>query len=262
MEAADVELASEDVLNEPFLQRMRHQAGDALKRAISKVLGLLDAQAKLIFIDQSVPPSKQTFLKLHEIGHAALPWQKTMYSVIEDCKQTIAPDISDHFDREANAFASEVLFQRDTFTKEAADFDFGIKVPINLSKKYGSSVYSAVRRYVSTNHRSCVVLIVNPPEFTNGSGFVAILRRVVASKSFEQQFGSLAWTEQLTPDDQFGAIIPLNGRRMSGKRNCVLKDIDGIEHECVAEAFTNTYQVFILIYPMRALTRTLIALSG
>jgi hypothetical protein len=94
MEAADVELASEDILNEPFLQRMRHQAGDALKRAISKVLGLFDAQSKLIFIDQSVPPSKQTFLKLHETGHAALPWQNSMYTVIEDCKQTIAPDIS------------------------------------------------------------------------------------------------------------------------------------------------------------------------
>jgi hypothetical protein len=185
-----------------------------------------------------------------------------MYSVIEDCKQTIAPDISDHFDREANAFASEVLFQCDTFTKEAADYDFGIKVPLNLSKKYGSSVYSAVRRYVATSYRSCVVLITNPPEFVDGSGFIAVLRRVEASENFKQQFGSISWAERLTPDDQFGAMIPINGRRMSGKRNCVLKDIDGVEHQCIAEAFTNTYQVFILIYPTRALTGTLIALSG
>lgn len=262
MEAAEVELAPEDILNEPFLQKMRHQAGDALKRALSKVLGLFDAQSKLIFIDQSLPQVKQIFLKLHETGHAALPWQKTVYSVIEDCKQTIAPEVSDHFDREANAFASEVLFQRDNFTREAADFDFGINVPLKLSKKFGASAYSSIRRYVSTNHRSCAVLVVNPPEFTNGYGFVATMRRVIASDSFKQQFGSISWAEQLTPDDQFGAMIPINGRRMSGKRNCVLRDVDGVEHECIAEAFTNTYQVFILIYPTKALTKILIAISG
>jgi hypothetical protein len=42
-------------------------------------------------------------------------------------------------------FASEALFQADVFTKEAAQLDFGIKAPVPLAKKFGSSNYAAFR---------------------------------------------------------------------------------------------------------------------
>lgn len=131
MEAASVEIAPHNALSESFLKKIRREVGSALKRAVSKVLGVFDARARVVFIDESLYWAKQNFIKLHETGHAVLPWQKDLYGVIEDCDKTISPEISDKFDCEANVFASEVLFQLDTFTNEASDYEFGIKAPSN-----------------------------------------------------------------------------------------------------------------------------------
>jgi len=40
------------------------------------------------------------------------------------------------------------------------------------------------------------------------------------------------------------------------------KQIDGIGHECVAESFTQGYQVFVLIVSVKAMTNTTTLLAG
>ncbi|MBL4580202.1 MAG: ImmA/IrrE family metallo-endopeptidase [Gammaproteobacteria bacterium] len=256
MAAANIEEVKEDVLNESFITKLRKEAGSALRRAVKKVIGLFDARSGLVFIDQSLMAVKKTYVRLHETGHAFMAWQRQMYAVVEDCESTLSPDVAELFDKEANVFASEVLFQGDAFINESFGDDFGIKVPMRLSKKYGASVYASIRQYVSKNHRACTVIVLNPPELIPGDGFRANLRRVISSASFEEQFGILNWPEYFTPDDDVGAMVPLHKRRMSGKKSLSLTDINGTKHEFVGEAFTNTYQVFILIVSSRALTTT------
>ncbi|MCG8604737.1 ImmA/IrrE family metallo-endopeptidase [bacterium] len=258
MTTARVVVAPENVLDESFLKQIRRKAGRALKRALTKVLGLFDAKGRLIYIDHSVHKNKKPFLKLHETGHAVLPWQSDAYCFIEDCKQTLSPEISEQFDKEANVFATEVLFQLDGFTKEAADHPLEIKSPLRLSKKYGTSVYSTIRRYVSTHQRNCVVLVLNPPEYVPREGYKAQLRRVVSSESFTRLFGPMEWPDVFTHFDSIGALIPLEGRRMSSPRSLVLTDRNGMRWECVAEGFTQGYQVFILIYTKSALSRVIV----
>ena len=180
--------------------------------------------------------------------------------LIEDCGQTLSSDVSDQFDREANVFASEVLFQLDSFAREAGDFDFGINVPIKLHEKYGASIYASIRQYVSKSPRACVVLILNPPEFKAGDGFIASLRRVVSSDSFDEKIGAINWPKTFTPDDKIGATIPINRRRMSGKQEISITNSDRECYECIAQAFTQTYQVFILIHLVQTLTKTTIVL--
>lgn len=259
MAAADLRELKDDVLNESFLSAMRKKAGDALKRALTKVLGLFDARDRLVLIDRSLHVVRQTFIRLHETAHGFMPWQRDTYALVEDCEQTIDPDTADLFDREANAFASEVLFQLDTFTSEAEARPFGILVPVQLSKKYGASIYSAVRRYVSTSSRVCAVLVLDPPVLTKGAGFECNLRRVIASPKFRQMFGPIEWPAYFTPDDRIGRMVPIGGRRMSGRRLLELVDRNGDRHECVTEAFTQTHQVFILIHASEALRPVVIA---
>lgn len=260
MEAAKVEVADEDALDEGFLARLRKKAGSALRRAVSKVLGVLDVVARLVYLDRSLLLVKQTFVKLHETAHAILPWQRSIYAVTEDCEKTLAPEISESFEREANVFASDVLFQLDAFINEANDYEFGIKVPLKLCRRFGSSTYAAIRRYVSENHRACAVLVLNPPELCDGDGFVASLRRVITSTEFRHLFGDLNWPESVTPADEIGALVPLGKRRMSSPRSVCLVDRNGERHECVAEAFTQSHQVFILIHAAATLKKRKIIL--
>ena len=256
MSIAKVHEVKENILNETFVAKLRKEVGGALRQAFSKVLGLFDARARLVFIDRTLHVAKQTFIKLHETGHGFLKWQRDMYAVVEDGEKNLDPDVADLFDREANVFASEVLFQLNTFIKEANDHKFSIFTPINLSKKYGASIYSSVRQYVSKNPKACTVIILNPPEPTVGFGFKAQLRRVVSSQSFVEKFGELQLPDFFTPENEIGAMIPVGSRKSSGKQNIVLIDKNGEKHECVGEAFTQGFQVFILILSVKALTRT------
>ena len=264
MRAAKVVVSNEDALNPTFLDKIRYKAGKAraiLKSALTKILGVFDAGARIAYIDRAVLAVRQGFLKLHEAGHAILPWQREIYQAFEDCENTLSPECSEAFDQEANAFASEVMFQVERFTNEAAGHDFGIGVPLKLSKIYGGSVYATVRRYVSTHHRNCTVLVLNPTEMIPGDGFKADLRRAVSSPSFLAKFGNLAWPDQFTPEHEIGKLIPLGNRKMSGKNTIGLTDLNGVCHECLVEAFKTNYQTFILIVDVKAMTSATFCLS-
>ena len=132
-----------------------------LKSALSKVLGLFEPYDRLVMIDKTVPTPKKPFVKLHEAGHGFLPHQSGLFGLIHDCEKTLDPDITDLFEREANVFAVEVMFQGATFAAEAHADTFGMKVPMQLAKKYGASNYSAFRRYVTTNPAACCVIVLD-----------------------------------------------------------------------------------------------------
>ncbi len=128
MAAVKVHEISDPVLDESFVAKMRKKAGAALKSALGKILGLFDARARLVFINRALLAVKKTFIRLHETGHGFLAWHRDLYAVVEENEQTISPEIAELFDREANAFASEVLFQLESFTEDASKEEFGILV--------------------------------------------------------------------------------------------------------------------------------------
>ena len=70
------------------------------------------------------------------------------------------------------------------------------------------------------------------------------------------------WKAYYTPDDDLGALIPQGKRKSSGKRSLVLIDRNGDRHECIAESFTQTHQVFVLIHAVRTLTTKIVLLSA
>lgn len=269
MRVARVREIEEDVLNPSFIAKLMaraEKAGHAVRNkvlaAAAKVMGLFHATDGLIFIDRKLKEVRQRFVRLHESAHGFLSWQRPMYAVVQDSEQSLDPDTADLFDREANTFASEVLFQLDTFRDLAEQEKFDIFTPVRLAKKFNASNYAAIRQYVSKNHRTCAVVVLNMPELAAGVGFRATLRRVVMSNSFAQTFKGLDWPEVYSPDDDIGRLVPVNGRRASGKRNLGLTDSNGTLHDCLAESFSTGYQVFVLIHVTKALTSRSIVLGA
>ena len=262
VEAAKLVIADEHLEEEGLVARFRRSAktaGHSLRRALSKVLGVLDTAARIIYLDRTVHIAKKAFLKLHETGHAVLPWQRDIYAITEDCEKTLAPEIADEFEREANTFAADVIFQIGAFTEEANQHAFNILVPVRLSKRYGASIYMSIRRYVTENHRACAVLVLEPPQYCATGGFAADFRREVTSPTFRHQFGLLDWPTSFGPGDEIGRLVPVGGRKMSSPREISLVDRNKVRHRCIAEAFTQGHQVFILIHAVSTLTRTRLA---
>lgn len=237
-----------------YLRNKTADAARQLKSAISKVLGLYDADEHVIHIDDTVVESKQNFLKLHETGHHELPTHRKLFRLFQDCEKTLAADIADQFEREANNFARFVLFQGDTYARCAADCAFEIKTPIKLARKFGASVYAAAREFARTNHRACVVYVLEPIEFVEGDGARARVRRIEPSPSYRDQFGCP--TDAIVTVDHFlGPVLPI-GRKMTRPTSLAITDLNGERHECVAEAFDTSRNVIILLYPVQALTTT------
>jgi hypothetical protein len=100
-----------------------------------------------------------------------MPHQSKMYALMQDCEKTLDPEITDLFEREANVFASEALFQGEVFAEQAHDREFGIKTAMALAKQFGASNYATFRRYVFTNPRACCLVVLKPPLMVVGGGF-------------------------------------------------------------------------------------------
>ncbi|WP_168879495.1 ImmA/IrrE family metallo-endopeptidase [Rhizobium sp. P28RR-XV] len=212
---------------------MRHarefgeRAASLIKSAIEKVRGIFDVQEDLIHVDDTVAESKQNFLKLHEAGHKHIPHQSKLFRWIQDCDRSLSPDVSDQFEREANIFASVVLFQDGRFAEMAADSAFGIKVPLALSKKFGASAYASMREYVRRNERPCAVIVLNPVEICPVLGMRSGLRRVELSPLFQKRFGELKLPEHVDRLSPLAEFVPLAGRRMSRPGTLRLEDKNG-----------------------------------
>lgn len=262
MEAAKLQVAPKSAFDPAallaYIKQKTQKAADTLKRALGKVLGLYDSTEGVVHIDYGVGPTKQTFLKLHEAGHHEMPTHKTVFKFFQDCEQTLAPEIADRFEREANNFARFVLFQGDAFRNAAADMRMGIRAPITLAKRFGSSNYAAAREFARTHHAPCVVYVLNPLEFIDSGGFRAEVRRIEPSSSFLHRFGR---PSDLVIDHEhaLASLIPIE-KRMTAPRDFVYADRNGVKHRCIGEGFDTKHNIFLLIYPEAELPTSLLFL--
>lgn len=247
MAAAKLTVVEDEVLNENLLRQFLKKAksGIASIKAFSKVLGLFDASDRLVVIDKEARKPRVPFIKLHEAGHGTLPHQSKIYALIHDCEKTLDADITDLFEREANVFASEALFQGEVFTKEAEQLDFGVKAPVALARKFGSSNYAAFRRYVITSSNACCVVVLEPAVRHLDSSFSAEVRRVVMNKSFEKIYDGTGLAATVTGSHVLGPVIPR--KRMTFDHEIVLTDRNSDERICIAEAFDTGRNILILI---------------
>jgi Zn-dependent peptidase ImmA (M78 family) len=257
--AAKLTVVDDEVLDATMLRHFMKKAKASLatiKSALSKVLGLFESHDRLVVIDKNAPKPRVPFIKLHEAGHGTLPHQTKMYRLLHDCEKTLDPEITDLFEREANVFASEALFQGEVFSNEAHQQDFGIKVPMALAGKFGASKYATFRRYVTTNPHRCCLVVLEPAILHADGEFTAAVRRVVMSKSFEIIYRGETLCSNVTKSHSLGPIVPLYGRRMTYEREVALIDRNGDERLCTAEAFNNTHQTLILVCDVGPQTRS------
>lgn len=250
--AAELEVEAELVFDEQGLGELyRSLPNDQklnltiLKKALGKVEGVLHRDNNKIYIDPELHKSQQKFITLHEVAHHFLPWQRGSFKILEDSEGELEEVTRDQFEREANCFASDVWFQLDKFTSDARDTDFGIGPPIKLlTKRYGTSCYSTLRRYVNEYGRAAALLVC---DVTEGFNTELKVRRSLESKEFRQQFGAFCVPDRLGPESFFHRHKPLN--RFRSPIPWMLERKGHRPVPCLVEAYNSTKQVFFLIYP-------------
>ena len=222
-------------------------APDTVKKALSKLQGLLVRADRKVFVSKQMNTAARRFVALHEVAHEWLPEQKMIYEILEDSDEELDEDSRDLFERCANSFASDVLFQLDRFDKLAAGEPFGIGAPVKrLSKQFRAGIYSTLRRYVEAVPAPVALLVCDRPSI---EGALPI-RRFLSSQRFVEAYGRFNWPDVLgynswfamnRPLKQFMLPIPwrplLNGKAMANEMFLV-------------EAYDSSRQIFFLLYPM------------
>jgi hypothetical protein len=148
-----------------------------------------------------------------------------------------------------------------TFSQQAHDEAFGLKVPMRLARQFGASNYATFRRYVGTSPRACCLVVLEPVQRMPDGGFSAEIRRIVASRTFSEMYDALRFGTDITDTHALAAAVPL-GRRMVYPRQVPLTDRNGDWRECTVEAFDTMHQVLILIADTKPFPRRSVVLPG
>lgn len=222
------------------------RAADIVKRALGKILGILDAHEEVIHIDDTVLETRQRFLKLHETGHFELPHQRKIFRFFEDSKEELDPSIADKFEREANNFARYAIFNGNAYADRAADLPLAFSSVKKMQRGFNVSLYAGLREYARTHRHVCIAMAIETPTLCPQNGWSAEIRRTETSLAFEQQFGRPQLTA-ITRTHPLWALVPFG--KITRPTTVRLTDLGGEQHEFIGEALDTTYNILIFACP-------------
>lgn len=247
-------------LDQSFLSKLSAKASQKFIETMGLVRGFIDRREKTIYLDLSQNFNRQNFVKLHEVGHDALPWQMEILEYLDD-DTTLDSYTKEEFEAEANYFASTTLFQHDRFENEMRKLELGIKSPMALAKQFGASIHATLRRYVECSNNRCALLVLERDSSQNG--IISCLKRdYFQSDKFTETFGIIelpdkfGYSWQFTKDYCFGKKYHEAGTVKLSTKNG--------ETEFKYHFFNNTFNAFVFIIPKGEInkTRTRIILSN
>ena len=222
------------------------KAADVVKRALGKILGILDAHEEVIHIDDTVLETRQRFLKLHETGHFELPHQRKIFRFFEDSKEELDPSVADKFEREANNFARYAIFNGSTYADRAADLPLAFSTVKKMQRGFNVSLYAGLREYARTHRHSCIAMAVEKPSLCPQNGWGAEIRRTETSFAFERRFGQ-PQLATITKTHPFWPLVPFG--KVTKPTIVRLTDLNGEQHEFIGEALDTTYNILIFACP-------------
>ncbi|MDD2305190.1 MAG: ImmA/IrrE family metallo-endopeptidase [Prolixibacteraceae bacterium] len=243
-----------------FLSQFSDIVSQKFISALGLVRGFLDRREKTIYLDLNQNANRQNFIKLHEVGHDILPWQKDILDYLDD-DDTLNPYTKEEFEAEANYFASTTLFQHDRFEHEMSKLELGIKTPMYLAKQFGASKHAALRKYIECNKNRCALLVLE--KSVPSGGLISCSKRdYFQSNKFTETFGNIdlpetfGYTWAFTKDYVFG-------KRFHEAGKITLQTQNG-QNEFYYHFFNNTYNAFVFMFPIgeKNKVRTKILIKG
>ncbi len=193
--AAGLVEANESLLHPDMLERAPAYLRRVMRGVLGKIRGVLDRKEKVIHLDPSlVLAVRRRFVKLHEVFHHVLPWQRILVRV--DTDETLSPVVRAQFEVEASRGAAHVLFQGTRFGDHVKDLPFGIGAIVCKAPEFGASLRAGLRRYVESDCAPMIGFVLDVAPLADEP--LRFQRyEVIVSPSFENRFGRPRWWRQM-----------------------------------------------------------------
>lgn len=243
---------SDEIFAEHVLARAPRELRDAVRRLSGKVRAMLDRHEREIYVSPDITLiGRRNFQTLHEVGHERLPWQQRLAYADDDARLSWSTHI--RFEREANEFASEVLFQSGFFTEVAGQYAIGMASVVELGEMFGASYHATFRRYAST-HAAAVCGVVIECSPCSKTPLSYRRHEAFASETWKDRFPDPAsWPTVLT-QTVFPFLSAAPQARLlptAAEAEWTLSDRAGEAVPLRVELFSNTYRTLVLIWVLR-----------
>jgi len=242
-----------DLQNPGFLDNAKHKLlvhGRKLATILRKIKlkAVLLNDERRIIIDRSLPEIKRDHPSFHEVSHRIIPWHRPYFSY-GDTAQTLDPDWHEVLEAEANYGASAMMFCGHVFTSETHDAPPEWATVQALSKRYGKSMSTTLRRFVQFGPDLPMAMLVSTPSWMpKPQDQITRSRHLVISKRFAAEFSSV------TPAELVDNVNSHAVRRKGGPVadfTCCLANDNGELQEFRGETFFNTHYLQTLFVIQR-----------
>jgi hypothetical protein len=167
-----------------------------------------------------------------------IPW----HSVGRDCvdtDKTLAPEIKDTFEAEANLFASEVIFQGGLFTDKVRDYTPSFNAIFTLADQHGASRQATLWRFTETYDLPIASLTYYRSDWNQQFR----LWKPVGSERFVSKFGDIQLPQTLETNHPW--TTAKSDEIASG--DIRLADLSGKQHRFIWQSWWNGHALFVLI---------------
>jgi hypothetical protein len=249
VEAANLSEPGESLLAPSLIAQAPEHLRIALRRLRNKAQALVDLRTREVHLNPDIVNRPgASFKKLHEVGHAALPWQAEL--AYADDNLSLSPETRELFEREASQCAAELLFQQEVFQKVASDFAIGIGAIYELSGMFGASFRATLHRYAE-GHRAPVAGLVLRPTPSRLTPLAYRRYEWVGSASWCARFGEPDANPGVIGEHDFPflAVAHQCGRTsLPTAAEVRLLDVDGEALNLRVEVMSNHYRLLALLW--------------
>jgi hypothetical protein len=216
--------------------------------------GVLSYLDRIVGVDLSLKDRRHRarFTTMHEIGHYVLPNHQNDLYICDE--QDLSFEAMIEVEREANAFAAELLFKGDRFTRDANDSALAPESIKTLSLRYDASFEATARRFVERNSKPCGLVVFGPAPGgvidTSRAGRWQHRYTISSAELRTRYFRRLLG--EVPPDIVRKLVVPGRDWADSIESEMVIGSSAGEKHPMQFSFFTNQHNIFALVQPKRA----------
>jgi hypothetical protein len=241
------ELSDVESARHRFLEQASDRVRATFASAWAKIRGFADLVRRTTYSAPDATDVQKRWVRLHELGHQTIPWQRIRLAYSDD-SESLSPLCEEAFDREANDFASELLFQGERFPSVAKSAGSTMESVFNFANKYGASRHATTRRFAEEAREAALLITYYGSAYTVDSSGMPELRLGKghsASPEFLERYSGLQLPQFLHADDPWAAAR-VSGLVAFGDRSFDCGD--GTTETFQWEAWWNCYRLLVLLW--------------
>jgi len=196
-----------------------------------------------VLVDVAIPNLKKRWTNAHEIGHKIIPTHAAFF--LGDTPETLDPEYHCMLEKEANYAASSLLFLGAAFTEDARALPVCLDSVRTLSRRYGNTCASTLRRYVHRGPDLPLVAMISKSSWdSSDQSAEQRCTHLMLSPPFKKQFGSVNGGAVVAFVD--GYVVRRRGGPVGGGE-VRMPDQNGTLHAFRSETFYNQYDLLTLM---------------